>query len=139
MSSRKLSNTLVGSPPPSANNRPHPTRAVGIGVILPRKEVIPMAVKWNALRVIEAVDAAEKHIKAIAEPLKCAEDVIKEASQIPNLPQYIESRFRSLIDQIQETRPRLKTKLDAIRGDVPKEAVELDKRIEAQGERLTML
>lgn len=98
-----------------------------------------MALKWNALRVVEAVDEAEKHIKAIAEPLKCAEEVIKEASQIPNLPQYIEQRFRTLIDQIQETKPRLQNKLDAIRGDVPKEAVESDKRIEAQGSRPSML
>ncbi len=98
-----------------------------------------MALKWNALRVIEAVDAAEKHIKAIAEPLKCAEEVIKEASQIPNLPQYIEQRFRTLIDQIQQTPRVLQNRIDSIRGDVPKEAVESDKRIEAQGSRPTML
>jgi len=110
-----------------------------IGLPTPRKEVIPMAVKWNALRVIEAVDMAEKHINAIVEPLKCAEEVIKEASQIPNLPQYIEQRFRSLIDQIQQTPRVLQNRIDSIRGDVPKEAVEADRAVEAQGERPGML
>jgi len=98
-----------------------------------------MALKWNALRVTEAVDEAEKHIKALAEPLKCAEDVVKAAMQIPNLPQYIEARLRTLVDQIQETTPRLRNKIDAIRGDVPKEAIEQDRKVAEQGERQTMM
>lgn len=106
-----------------------------------------MALKWNTLQVIEAVDMAEKHINAIVEPLNCAEEVTKAALEIPHLPQYIESRFLSLLSEIHSIigggsygpKGKLKNRLDAIRGDVPKEALELDRKVAAQGSRPTIL
>ena len=98
-----------------------------------------MALKWNALRVTEAADMAEKHINAIVEPLECAKEVCKAALAIPNLPQYIESRFHTLLSEIDNTPHRLQSKLKSLRGDIPQDAVEAERQLEAQGERPSML
>lgn len=101
-----------------------------------------MPIKWSAMRVLEASDMLEKHIDAAVEPLECAREVAKAAREIPNLPQYIDSRIQSLSSEIDRAigsgptgrGSMLKSRLQAIRDDVPKEALEAEKKASSYGE-----
>ena len=93
-----------------------------------------MPIKWNAMRVMEAVDILEKHINAAVEPLECARKVAKAALEIPQLPQYVDQHFLGLIGEIGraiggshfEPVGRLKARLESIRDSVPKDALEAE-------------
>lgn len=98
-----------------------------------------MPVRWNTWRVIEAADKIDQHIDAATEPLNCARDVAKEALQIPNLPQYLTQRIRSLITEIEYRDHGLRNKVEAIRKAVPKDAIEGDRKASEYGETLRLV
>lgn len=105
-----------------------------------------MPIKWTILRVMEAADMIEKHINAAVEPLECAREVAKAALEIPNLPEYMGSRFHSLLAEIDRAigdssgrGSMLKSRLQAIRDDVPKEALEGEKKSAEYGKQQSLV
>lgn len=98
-----------------------------------------MPIKWSALRVIEAADMIEGHINKAVEPLECAREVAKAALEISNLPLYVDQHFRGLLDDIERATGRLKGRLQSIRDDVPKEALEGEKKSAEYGERQSLV
>jgi hypothetical protein len=105
-----------------------------------RKEMISMPIRWDPKRVMEVADMMEKHINAAVEPLECAREVAKAALEIPNLPQYIGSRIRSIWSEIdraigdgKEDPGNLRKRLQAIRDEVPKTEFKAEKTRAAYG------
>ncbi len=102
-----------------------------------------MPIKWSGLRVIEAMDMAEEHVKEAIEPLEQALLVAEEAAKIPNLPDYMKDRINRLIDELkrmtggviygQQMPSRLISAIDSIRDNIPKEALEEEKARERAG------
>jgi len=102
-----------------------------------------MSIKWSGLRVIEAMGMAEEHVSQAIEPLEQALLVVEEAAKIPNLPDYMKDRVNRLIDELkrmtggivygQQMPSRLIASIDAIRNNIPKEALEEEKARERAG------
>jgi hypothetical protein len=126
---------------------PNSIRAIGIGVILPRKEVISMPIKWSAMQVMEAADTIEKHIDAAVEPLECAREVARAALGIPNLPGYVGQRFAGLLGEIgraiggtpAEPVGRLRARLQSIQDSVPKDDLEAEKKTSSYGDKVSLI
>ncbi len=91
-----------------------------------------MPIKWSALRVSEAMDMAEEYINQAAEPLEQAKIVANEARNIVNLPQYLDQRLvRRIIDI--ERIDSIKNSINAVRRDLPDEAIESEKKSASHG------
>lgn len=94
-----------------------------------------MPIKWNALKVSEAADKVEELISQASEPMEQARNVILEAKQIPNLPQYIEGELVSISAEIervtgaksswkgQHIDGAIKRAIDRLRRDIPQDAL----------------
>jgi hypothetical protein len=125
----------------------NPIRAIGIGAILPGKEVISMPIKWSAMQVMEATDMIEKHINAAVEPLECAREVAEAALEISNLPGYVQQRIAGLLGEIgraiggttAEPVGRLKARLESIRDSVPKDDLEAEKKTRSYGDKVSLV
>jgi len=106
-----------------------------------------MSIRWSPIRVIEAADMIEKHIDAAVEPLECAREVAKAALEIPELPQYMGQRFLSLLSEIDRTigvvpagrGSMLRSRLKAIRDDVPGDALEEEKKASSYGDKVSLV
>ena len=102
-----------------------------------------MPIKWSGLRVIEAMEMAEEYVSQAIEPLEQALLVAEEAAKIPNLPDYMKDRINRLIDELKrmtggviyghEMPSHLISAIDAIRDNIPKEALEEEKARERAG------
>ena len=91
-----------------------------------------MPIKWNALRVSEAMDMVEGFVNQAAEPLEQAKIVANEARNIANLPQYLGQRLVRLIIDIERI-DYSRTSINAVRNDLPDGAVEAEKKAESHG------
>jgi len=89
-------------------------------------------IKWSALRVSEAMDMAEEYIDQAAEPLDQAKIVANEARNIVNLPQYLDQRLVRLIIDIERI-DSIKNSINAVRRDLPDEAIESEKKSASHG------
>lgn len=93
-----------------------------------------MPIKWNTLRVIEAVDMIEEYINQAIEPLEQIRIVAREARNIDNLPEYVSQYFVRLIGEVErevggsqwEPVGRLRACLTSIREALPDEAVKAE-------------
>ena len=91
-----------------------------------------MPIKWSALRVSEAMDMVEGYIDQAAEPLDQAKIVANEARNIVNLPQYLDQRLVRLIIDIERI-DSIKNSINAVRRDLPDEAIESEKKSASHG------
>jgi hypothetical protein len=106
-----------------------------------------MPIKWSAMQVMEAADSIEKHIDAAVEPLECAREVAKAVLGIPNLPGYVVQRFLSLLSEIDRTigtdpsgrGSMLRSRLQAIRDDVPEDALKEEKKASSYGDKVSLV
>jgi len=89
-------------------------------------------IRWNALKVSEAADRVEELINLASGPLEQARIVVKEAKQLPNLPQYVEQGFASILTEIERVTGgentwgnkehydgSIKRAIDRLRRDIP--------------------
>jgi len=100
-------------------------------------------IKWSGLRVIEAMDMAKEYVSRAIEPLEQALLVSEEAAKIPNLPDYMKDRINRLIDELKrltggviyghEMPSHFISAIDAIRHNIPQEALEEEKARERAG------
>ena len=91
-----------------------------------------MPIKWSALRVSEAMDMVEELISQADEPLDQAKIVANEARNIVNLPQYLDQRLVRLIIDIERI-DSIKNSINAVRRDLPGEAIESEKKLVSHG------
>ena len=91
-----------------------------------------MPIKWNALRVSEAMDMVDEFVNQAAEPLEQAKLVASEARSIPNLPQYLDQRLIRLMIDIERI-DSIRNSIKAVRSDLPIEAIEAEKKSESHG------
>ena len=91
-----------------------------------------MPIKWSALRVSEAMDMVEELISQADEPLEQAKIVANEARNIVNLPQYLDQRLVRLIIDIERI-DSIKNSINAVRSDLPDEAIESEKKSASYG------
>jgi len=108
-----------------------------------------MPIKWSGLRVMEAMDMAESYVSQTIEPLEQALLVAEEAAKIPNLPDYMKDRVNRLIDELkrmtggiiygQQMPSRLISVIDAIRDNIPKEALEGERAKEKEGKQQVLV
>ncbi len=91
-----------------------------------------MPIKWSALRVSEAMDMVEEFVNQAAEPLEQAKIVANEARNIANLPQYLDQRLARLAIDIERI-DYIKSSIEAVRRDLPDEAIESEKKSVSHG------
>ncbi len=91
-----------------------------------------MSIKWSALRVNEAMDMVEEFVNQAAEPLEQTKIVANEARNIPNLPQYLDQRLARLAIDIERI-DYIKSSIEAVRRDLPDEAIESEKKSVSHG------
>jgi len=75
---------------------------------------------------------AEEYIDQAAEPLDQAKIVANEARNIVNLPQYLDQRLVRLIIDIERI-DSIKNSINAVRRDLPDEAIESEKKSASHG------
>jgi len=99
-----------------------------------------MPIKWSALQVFEAMDMVEEYYNQLLEPMEQAELVVRQARQIPNLPQYIGQALGTLLIEIERVKGgvmsysgtpypgRIKACIDRIRENLPADDLKRQKR-----------
>jgi|GEM_PF-714101 len=80
-----------------------------------------MPVRWNTLKVSQAVDRVEEQVNQARPFLEMAKEEARKALTIPNLPQYIEVEVRSLAGQCASAIWRIETDIGRIRRDIPQD------------------
>jgi len=91
-----------------------------------------MPIRWSALRVSEAMDMVEEFVNQAVEPLEQAKIVANEARNIDDLPQYLDQRLTRLIIDIERI-DSIKNSINAVRRDLPDEAIESEKKSASHG------
>jgi hypothetical protein len=105
-----------------------------------------MPIRWSALKVSEAMDKLDDLVNQATEPLAQARMAAREASNIPNLPQYVDQRLLSFISEIDhiigggqyQTTGKLKQSIESIREELPRDAVKDEKKMRDSGDQLTL-
>ena len=105
-----------------------------------------MPIKWSALKVIEAMDVVEGYVNQVTDPLEQARNAVKEARDIPNLPQYVDQHLIRIISEIDrviggsqwEPVGRLKAGIQAVRDSLPNGALEEEKKKLENGNQLSL-
>jgi len=91
-----------------------------------------MAIKWSAVRVSEAMDEVEHQVTLAEDFIAQAKVKAEEARKIANLPQYMDGRLRSLLDQL-ERMENVKSAIERIRNDIPQEALDEERKLASYG------
>jgi len=103
-------------------------------------------IKWNPLRVIEAMDVTEGFVNEAIGPLQNAHAVVAEALKIDNLPDYVSQHLRRLESEIERviggTRPwgngewfegNIRAEIKRTRESLPAERIEEARTQEEHG------
>jgi hypothetical protein len=106
-----------------------------------------MPIKWSPLKVNEAMDTVEVHINQAIEPLERARLAARETLKIPSLPQYVTQHINRIIGDIDQaiggsqwnTTGRLKSGIQSVRNDLPKDAMEEEKKKLESGIQLSLV
>jgi len=85
-----------------------------------------MPIRWNAVKVSEAMDEVEAQISLADQFFVEALKKANEARKIPNLPQYIDHRLIGLISEIERI-DRIKGRILSVRKDIPEGAIEAER------------
>jgi hypothetical protein len=112
-----------------------------------KKEGVTMSIKWNPLKVNEAMDRVEEQVNQVIEPLEKARIVAREALNIPNIPQYVTQHINRIIGDIDQAiggsqwnqTGRLKAGIQSVRNDLPKDAIEEEKKKLENGSQLSLV
>jgi hypothetical protein len=78
------------------------------------------------------MNMVEEFISQADEPLEQAKLIVNEARNIANLPQYLDQRLVQLIINIERI-DYIKSSIEAVRRDLPDEAIESEKKSASHG------
>jgi len=106
-----------------------------------------MPIKWSALKVSEATGMIEEFFSQSVEPLEQARIVAREARKLDNLPQYIDQGFSRIISEIDraiggsqwEPIGRIRAGIQAVRDNIPADALKTDKAMAQYGSTLALV
>ena len=98
-----------------------------------------MPVKWSPLRVSQAMDKVEEHLNNASAPLELAREEAVKAREIPNLPQYVTSRLRSLEVNIQWVIEKPRSDIGMLRRDLPGDTLAAEEARQEQGEQTALV
>jgi len=106
-----------------------------------------MSIKWNPLQAYEAMDKVEEQISQVVKPLEKARTIAREALNVPNLPQYVTQHINRIIGDIDQAiggsqwnqTGRLKAGIESVRNDLPKDAIEEEKKKLESGSQLSLV
>jgi len=85
-----------------------------------------MPIKWSAVKVSEAMDEVEQQVLLADQFIAEAKTKAVAAKKIADLPQYMEQRINSLIDQLNRME-YIKGAIETIRKDIPDGAIEAER------------
>lgn len=85
--------------------------------------------------MLQAMDDVEALVKQAGLILDQAEERAAKATQIPNLPGYMQDRLGGLKYDIRGAKDRMKQGIRMVRQDVPKEAAEKER---GKGQQVSM-
>jgi len=97
-----------------------------------------MAIKWSAVKVSEAMDEVEQQVVLADQFITEAKAKAEAAKKIDNLPQYMEQRINSLIDQLGRME-YIKGAITSIRKDIPDGAVEAERERTKHGSQESLI
>jgi len=97
-----------------------------------------VAIKWSAIKVSEAMDEVEQQVLLADQFIAEARTKAQAAKRISNLPQYMEDRINSLISQIERI-DKIKSVLQSVRDDIPKDALEEDRKQSEYGTQQSLV
>lgn len=80
-----------------------------------------MPVRWSPLAVSEAMDRVEAQVQKTVKPLALAREVALEAAKLPQLPEYMKWKIRSLAESLESTSRHLEYRIKGVRDDLPEE------------------
>lgn len=83
------------------------------------------------------MDKVEGYVNQAAEPLEQAKAAVNKARTIPNLPQYLDQRLTRLLIDIDRIE-YIKSSITAVRNELPKDALESEKKAESFGQQPVM-
>jgi len=78
------------------------------------------------------MDMVEEFVNQADEPLEQAKIVVNEARNIASLPQYLDQRLARLAIDIERI-DYIKSSIEAVRRDLPDEAIESEKKSASHG------
>jgi len=84
------------------------------------------------------MDMVEELVSQAAEPIDQAKIVANEARNIVNLPQYLDQRLVRLIIDIERI-DSIKNSINAVRRDLPDEAIESEKKSASHGRQSVLV
>ena len=85
-----------------------------------------MPIKWSAVKVSEAMDEVQQQLDLAESFLAEAEEKAREATRIPNLPDYMAQRLGRLIFTV-EHREAMKSAIESVLQAIPEGAIEAER------------
>ena len=97
-----------------------------------------MPIKWSAVAVSEAMDAVEYQVSLADQFFAEARSKAATALSIPNLPQYMEQRIRTLLSDIDRIK-QVQSAIKSVRNDIPEGAIDAEKGKTQYGEQSSLV
>jgi len=97
-----------------------------------------MPIKWSAVKVNEAMDEVAAQVFLADQFIAEAKAKAQEAKKIANLPQYVEQRLNSLIDQLNRI-DSIKSAIESVRKDIPDGAIEAERERARHGSTQSLM
>ena len=95
-----------------------------------------MPIKWSAVEVEKVLDEVEGHFKEAEPYLLKAHNAVKRGYGIKNLPEYMRTRLARIEDNLDwKVRERAWQSIQSCRGDIPKDALEAEKKMASYGKQ----
>jgi hypothetical protein len=100
-----------------------------------------MPIRWSAVSVSEAMDKVDKEIESIFEPLWRAAKIVRDAKEIPDLPDYMKHSLNGALSEIERITgvnlekygSSLTNAIARVRSDIPEGAIEAEKQTTRHG------
>ena len=97
-----------------------------------------MPIKWSAVKVSAAMDEVQQQLDLAESFLAEAEERAREATRIPNIPDYMHQRVGRLIFTI-ERRADMKAAIESVRKDIPDGAIEAERERTKHGSQQSLI
>jgi len=97
-----------------------------------------MPIKWSAVKVSEAMDEVQQQLDLAESFLAEAEERAREATRIPNLPDYMDQRLGRLIFTIKRFED-MKADVESVRQTIPDGAIEAERESTKHGSQQSLI
>jgi len=98
-----------------------------------------MSIRWSAVRVSNKVDEIEELMNSIRPTLWQIRDRAEELRRIPSLPGYIDQPTATMTFKVDNFNDYMKGFVERIRGLIPKEALEDERKATKLGNQQSLV